>query len=442
MPTNGKSSGSPTSQIDLTVAPATSKPTILPVLPDYGYLPAPTADQPTEIAALYIHVPFCSSKCHYCDFYSVAGKLDQIDGYLAALEREIQLSLPHFAPLRPQTIFIGGGTPTLLSAAQLNRLLGLIKTAIGQHQPLEYTVEANPNTFDLDRAKVLAAHGVNRLSFGAQSFIPEELITLQRDHNPENVAEAMKIARHIGITNINLDLIFGTPQQTLADWDYSLQQALALNPQHLSCYSLIYEPNTPMTARLHAGEFAILDEDLELDLFQHTYNTLRNQGFSRYETSNYALITPTEPDRRCQHNLHYWHGRNYLGWGPAAASGYQGYHWKNVASLTHYQAALNATHPILPLIQVEHLEPLKRVSERLMLGLRLTEGVNFDLLQAQTGIDPEPLLAPILRRYEGLGFFEPIDPTIGPRGLRISEKAVPISDALLREVMAACQTPQ
>src|SRR5262249_47191107 len=151
----------------------------------------------------------------------------------------------------------------------------------------EFTVEANPNTFDPDRARALVAHGVNRISFGAQSFVPSELKTLQRDHDPDNVPRAFEIARSAGLHNLNVDLIFGIPGQTLDTWEFSLASALALQPDHMSCYSLIYEPNTAMTSRMKRGEFTPIDEELELQMFEHVYQRLRGAGFTRYEVSNY-----------------------------------------------------------------------------------------------------------------------------------------------------------
>jgi oxygen-independent coproporphyrinogen-3 oxidase len=431
--------------------------------PPYGKLPSALGtrgpslphtvavpDQPGYIHALYLHVPFCSTKCHYCDFYSVADKLSQVPQYLAALESEMRLTTAHFGRLAPETIFIGGGTPTLLAAGDLDRLLSLLDATIDRRRVVEFTVEANPNTFDAARAAVLAAHGVNRISLGAQSFVPAELAILQRDHDPENVGQAMALARRAGIENLNLDLIFGTPGQTLESWDYSLSRAIALAPEHLSCYSLTYEPNTAMTARLKSGQFVQLDESTELAIFNHTYDTLRSQGFERYEVSNYAKAHKSI-DRRCLHNLHYWKGRNYLGWGPAAASGYEGWHWKNIASLGHYIAALGdghparhvspeqtasltGTQPTLPLVQVEHLEPLRHASEQIMLWFRLTEGIVYDEFRARTGVDPRPVLERVCQRYHDQGFFADLP---GSVGLRMTDKAIPISDALLREIMAA-----
>ena len=218
-------------------------------LPEFSLLPVPFSAVGARVDSLYVHVPFCSSKCHYCDFYSFAGHMDQADSFLDALEREADLQQAAWGTLEPETIFIGGGTPTLLSPGRLARLLRIIDRHIGRRRLVEFSVEGNPNTFDAERAAVLFAGGVNRLSFGAQSFHKSELATLQRDHDPENVAKAFAIARAAGFTNLNVDLIFGIPGQTLTSWEESLRQALELGPTHMSCYSLTYEPTTAMTAR-------------------------------------------------------------------------------------------------------------------------------------------------------------------------------------------------
>src|ERR1035437_7476680 len=210
------------------------------VRPAYGGLPEEIRGKGAD--ALYVHVPFCTTKCHYCDFYSIAGHLDQADAFLDAMGAEIALWGGKMERISPETIFVGGGTPTLLDAGRLEKLLGMIRGAIDDSRLVEFTVEGNPNTFDADRAAALVRHGGNRGSFGGQSFVAEELRTLQRDHDPENVAKAFAIARAAGLDNLNVDLIFGIPGQTLESWEYSLSQALALGgggeagPEHMSCY--------------------------------------------------------------------------------------------------------------------------------------------------------------------------------------------------------------
>jgi len=394
--------------------------------PQPHYAPLPDV-RGSAVRALYVHVPFCTTKCHYCDFYSLAGHLNQAADYWAALEREIALNTSQFGTVTPDTIFIGGGTPTLLEPEALGGLLETINSVIDTRRVTEFTIEANPNTFDLARARVAASHGINRISFGAQSFNRAELQTLQRDHDPDNVPRAVETARTVGIDNINIDLIFGIPGQTMATWDHSLRCALACQPQHLSCYSLIYESNTPMTARMKKGEFATIDETRELEMFNHVYDVLRAAGFERYEVSNYA-----HPGRRCRHNMHYWTGADYLAWGPSAAAHVAGHRWKNVPSLARYLDALAAANPQVPIIEIEHLPPARRAGELATLYLRLVDGLPYGQFQTQTGLDARQVLTNVLKKYEGMGFLESTTDR-----LALTEPAVAVSNTILADVLAA-----
>jgi oxygen-independent coproporphyrinogen-3 oxidase len=377
--------------------------------------------------ALYIHVPFCTTKCHYCDFYSLAGHLEEADPFLEAIEREAALQAAHFGPIAPTTIFIGGGTPTLLDAERLGRLLKTIRRYVDFRRLAEFTVEANPNTFDAARAEVLVEHGVNRLSFGAQSFVASELRTLQRDHDPENVAKAFELARAAGIENLNVDLIFGIPGQTLETWEHSLHSALALQPQHMSCYSLTYEPNTAMTARMKRGDFAVMDEELELDMFEHVYRRMRGAGFERYEISNYAL-----PGKACAHNVQYWKGANWAAWGPSAAAHVNGWRWKNAGSLAHYLEALQGANPQVPLTQMEHLSKEQWAGEVAVFWLRLSEGLAYGEFALRTGVEPRQTLERVLQPYVDGGFVR-----LMPERAVLTERAVLVSNRILREVVGA-----
>lgn len=424
-------------------APASSlQPAQLPQ-PPYATLPESLRLKATQIDAVYVHVPFCATKCHYCDFYSIAGHLDQAAAYLDALEREFQLQVDFFGRPRPHTCFIGGGTPTLLSPAQLKRLLSLIAAHVDLSALNEYTVEANPNTFEPAKAGVLADAGVNRISFGAQSFHQAELRMLQRDHNPDSVATAFALARDAGIRNLNLDLIFGIPGQTLASWAESLERALALEPNHLSCYSLIYEPQTAMTARLRRGEFQKIDEETELAMFEHVYRRLSQAGYTRYETSNYART-----GGECRHNLLYWKAGNWLGFGPSAGShiapldpkaisptGPGAWQWKNAGSLIHYLDALSPTRMQLPITQLEALSQKKWSAAAAVFWLRLSDGLNYREFQTRTGVDVAPALARLLAPYQGQGFAE-----LSPTCARITERGVAVSDHILARVLAALET--
>ncbi len=403
----------------------------LPLSPRAGEfydLPHPTRQGAiSDIAAIYIHIPFCTVKCHYCDFFSVAGHLDDAPALLTALNTELRLQIQHFGPINPQTIFIGGGTPTLLPPPLLQNLMNMLHQHIGFSNLEEFTIEANPNTFDADRANILQAAGVNRISFGAQSFVPGELLALQRDHNPQSVALAVQLARDAGIDNINLDLIFAIPGQTRQSWDYSLDQALALSPQHLSCYSLMYEPNTPLTARLKAGQIQAAPESLEISLVEHTHRKLTAAGLPRYEISNYA-----RPERECRHNLHYWHSSNHLAAGPSAWAHHDARRWKNVPSINRYTEALLADAPRVPIVEMEQLSAAQHAGELAMLQLRLRTGLHWREFQKRTGIDAGQKLSQVLQKYDGLGYLE-----VSPQHLALTDQAMIVSDTILADVLAA-----
>jgi oxygen-independent coproporphyrinogen III oxidase len=395
---------------------------------EFFELPAPQElENRASIQALYVHVPFCSVKCHYCDFYSLAGHLDEAREYLDALAAEIKVQTDHFGVIAPETIFIGGGTPTLLAPDDLADLVAAIRAAVDMRRLIEFTVEANPNTFDPDKARILKAAGVNRISFGAQSFVPGELTALQRDHDPQSVPLAVAAARNAGIQNINLDLIYAIPSQTLESLQFSLNKALDCEPEHLSCYGLMYEPNTPLTARLRQGQVTPVDEQTEITMLRLVQEKLAGAGLGRYEISNFA-----RPGRECRHNLHYWNAANHLAWGPSAAAHHSGRRWKNVPSLMRWRDALRRLPARVPLVESEHLTGLKRWGELAILRLRLRDGIEFDAFRRRTGIEARDMLAGVLRKYEGLGLLD-----INQKRLTLTDAAIAVSDTIFADVLAA-----
>lgn len=314
---------------------------------------------------VYAHVPFCFHKCHYCDFYSFVDKDDRQEAYVARLEQEVRAAAALVrAPL--STLFVGGGTPTLLQPPLLARMLEALRTTLPWRPDAEWTVEANPETVNAAVADALRSQGVNRVSLGAQSFHPHLLKALERWHDPASVARAVGVLRHAGVENFNLDLIFGIPGQTLEQWVGDLRATLALGPTHVSCYGLTYEPNTAMTARLARGEVARCPEDLEAAMYEAAQAHLAAHGLQQYEISNWC-----QPGRECQHNLLYWRNRDWLALGPSASGHAQGVRWKNVPRLTDWLEHA----PWSPAVDVERVGPDSQVGERLMMGLRLREGI-------------------------------------------------------------------
>lgn len=320
----------------------------------------------TRAGSLYVHVPFCFHKCHYCDFYSIVDKQDRQGAFAERLCGELRALAPWAGPLR--TVFVGGGTPTLLRVELWEKVLGVLRGVYQFAPGHEFTVECNPETATPELFGVLAAGGVNRVSIGAQSFNPSHLKTLERWHDPANVARALEMARAGGISRQSLDLIWGVPGQTLEQWGEDLRMALAMGTTHLSCYSLTYEPGTAMTARLNRGEFAKVDEDLDADMFCLTLETVRRAGLERYEVSNFA-----KAGDECRHNLAYWRQENWLAAGPSASAHMAGWRWKNTPRLDDWLGFEDRG--FAPVVDLEPAKARRNLRERIMTGLRIAEGM-------------------------------------------------------------------
>ncbi|HYX84333.1 MAG TPA: radical SAM family heme chaperone HemW [Gaiellales bacterium] len=311
-----------------------------------------------SIPHLYVHVPFCAHRCGYCDFVTVTGHSDQRGRYVDALIRELDRHRP-----RPQTIFIGGGTPSLLDDRDLARLLAALPAA------QEITVECNPETITPAKARALVEGGVTRISLGAQSFRPHLLRVLERRAGPETVSHAIAVLRAAGIENLNLDLIFGVPGQSDDDLRADLRDALAHAPEHVSYYELESKPGTRFRHR-HGAELERQAEAME-GYYEAVVATLRDAGYRWYETANFCL-----PGRECRHNLGYWLGHEYLGLGVGAVSTIGLVRSRNAPSLARYLAAVEGGAE--PPAHVEALTVDERSMERLMLGLRLDRPLRLD----------------------------------------------------------------
>jgi oxygen-independent coproporphyrinogen-3 oxidase len=322
---------------------------------------------------LYVHLPFCAHRCGYCDFVTVVGRHGQHDAYVDALLTELELERHLLAP-RLETVFVGGGTPTFTSDRALARLLDALPEAD------ERTVEANPETVTPELAHLLRSHGVSRVSLGAQSFRPHLLDVLERRATPAAVRGAVYRLRDAGFDNVSLDLLYGIPGQSPADLAADLAEALALEPEHLSCYELEAKSGTRFT-HAHGDELAWQAEAME-HYFELVVETLAASGYRWYETSNFCL----EPSRaggrdlRAQHNLAYWRARDYLGIGIGAVSTVAGTRWRNAPSLGGYLRALAGGQP--PARELEALDEETRARERLLLGLRLDEPVGMGAVKS------------------------------------------------------------
>ena len=371
--------------------------------------------------AAYVHVPFCAHHCGYCDFAIATGQDHAIELYLDALAAEIA-TLGEPRPVR--TLFIGGGTPTHLSAGQLERLLSILRhwLPFDPRSEPEFSIECNPDTLHADKIDVLADHGVTRVSLGAQSFHSDMLRTLERAHDADEIARAVERVRR-RINNISLDLIFGVPGQTETQWCADLARALALGIEHLSTYGLTYEKGTPLWKRRQRGEVRPLDEDAELILYATAIDTLEAAGFEHYEISSFA-----RPGRRCRHNQVYWANEAYFGFGMGAARYVHGRRELNTRDLHRYiRRALSGESVTW---QSEKLAPEERARETMAVQLRRAEGIDRASFRVQTGYDLDALAGEAIARHVAQGFLAD-----DGQGVRLTRQGKYVADAVIERLL-------
>jgi len=368
--------------------------------------------------AAYVHIPFCAHHCCYCDFAVAAGQDHLIDRYLEALGRE----LATLAEPRPvTTLYLGGGTPTHLAPGQLARLLEVVLRWLPLEPRHEFSVEANPATLTADKVAVLAAHGVNRLSLGAQSFHAATLQVLERDHRAADVGQAVETAR-ARIDNISLDLIFGVPGQALPQWTADLAQAVALGVGHVSTYGLTYEKGTRLWKDRERGKVAALDEETELAMYLEAMDVLEAAGLQQYEISSFA-----RSGWRSRHNQVYWANYAYFGFGLGAARYVEGQREVNTRDLQTYIRKVLAGEP--PIMQAEKLGLEERARETMSLNLRRVEGIHRREFRRQTGLDVEPLAGDAIRRHVEQGLLDDDGVQV-----RLTRRGRCVADAVLTSI--------
>ncbi len=337
------------------------------------------------VAHLYIHVPFCAQKCSYCAFFSENAAGELINRYVTALGRELELVA---GDLKPRTVFFGGGTPSILNLRQWRSVLETMHR-LGLGHAEEWTVECNPATVSADKARLLRGYGVNRISMGVQSFDEQLLDRLGRVHTREMVFKSWDILRQAGFDNLNLDLMFAIPGQTMEVWQATLGEAIALQSEHLSTYEVIYEEDTPLFDRLNAGEFDV-DEELACSMYEALVDCADRSGFQQYEVANFAKDAPAigpqlVPARACRHNVNYWRGGSFYGLGPSATSYVRGVRSRNWANTQLYCEQLEKGRRAIE--SSEELSPLARAGETAAFGLRMVAGWPFEQFQQVTGND-------------------------------------------------------
>ncbi|HZU65688.1 MAG TPA: radical SAM family heme chaperone HemW [Ktedonobacteraceae bacterium] len=357
-----------------------------------------------ETVSLYLHIPFCHTRCYYCDFNTYAGILPLREPYVRALLTEIELAgemarHDDGSPRRSRTIFFGGGTPSLLTVEQVTRLLAACHQSFAVDADAEITLEANPGTLCREQLVELRAAGVNRLSMGAQSFDAGLLKALGRIHSPEEITEALQHARAAGFTSINLDFMFGLPGQTMRHWRETLDSALALHPEHFSLYSLIIEEGTPFYAWTQEGRITPGDEDLCADMYEYADERLQAEGYENYEISNWAL-----PGHQSQHNLTYWRNLPYLGMGAGAHSFFAGRRFSNILDPREYMRLLKQQRR--PEAEGERVERAQEMSETAFLGLRTASGLHLPTFEQRFGEPFSHFAGDRLRPVQEAGLLE------------------------------------
>ena len=379
------------------------------------------------MASLYLHIPYCEKKCVYCDFYSIEN-MDSMELFLRALEKEIAMYAGNCSSRESfETVFFGGGTPSLLPPSALERILNTLHAHYRIDSGAEITVETNPGTVDAEKLRAYRSLGVNRLSIGIQSFHPDELKFLSRIHTADEATTCVESAYGAGFENVSVDLIFSLPDQTLVQWKENLLRAIALEPKHLSAYSLIVEQHTPLYTMVQEGTVKPLPEDRDTAMYETTLAIMAEYGFIQYEVSNFAM-----PQFECRHNKNYWNHSNYLGFGPSAHSFWKemstgGRRWWNARSIAHYCDAIGKG--TFPVAGSETVDKEKMFSEAVFLGLRMGE-LSMTTLQQLYGIDM------LSSRGEKLKIFSDEDLLhINDRRITLTRKGFMVCDAIAESLL-------
>jgi len=370
--------------------------------------------------ALYIHIPFCTNKCFYCDFNSYVVEGQPVDAYLDALEREMEQTVQALPPETIRKVFVGGGTPTVLNPVQMKRFLDSVSRHFPVARDAEFTMEANPGTTDPAKLEAMLAGGVNRISFGAQSFDNELLKAIGRIHEADDVIRSIGNAREAGFTNLSIDLMFGLPRQTLKHLADSVTTALQLDLPHYSLYSLKVEENTLFHRLYERGELPLPEEDLEVEMYQHLRDRLGAAGYAQYEISNFA-----KPGRESRHNSTYWHNEPYYGLG-AGAHGYAG--GERHLNIKGVQAYIDAANEGLPRKETNAVPVREAMEDFMMVGLRLLEGVRGEEFKKQfAGASLEDVFGPVLGKLVGQGLIESFGEGV-TAGYRLTETGIPLGN--------------
>ena len=371
------------------------------------------------MAGIYIHIPFCKSRCYYCDFYSTTGmEQSVVDRYVDAIAREFTIRRQELGGEPVRTVYIGGGTPSQLTPSQLRTIIA----ALDHGDVEEFTIEVNPDDVSIDYASMLRDVGVNRVSMGVQSFVDSELAAVNRRHNARQAFEAIEAIKNAGIDNMSIDLIYGLPGQSLDTWKYSVDKAVNAGVKHISAYNLTYESGTRLTRMRDAGEIAEADDELCLAMYNALVDTLRVNGFEHYEISNFTLT-----GYRSRHNSAYWDFTPYLGLGAAAHSFDGRCRRYNPANIHEYLRNIESGKPA---VVTESLEWWERYDEMVMVRLRTVEGLSLATVEREFGPDIKLILIEKSKQMVDRGLL-----TVDNDFVRLTPYAIMLSDMVITQLM-------
>jgi len=378
-----------------------------------------------KTVGIYVHIPFCLAKCHYCDFVSYAGKsVVEKDAYLAALVREGEIYQDLLSGITGKSLYIGGGTPTCLTDGQIIKLFTGLQALFKLPTDIEITIEANPGTINREKLLTLSKVGCNRLSLGVQSFSPRELQALGRIHSPKDVYNTYELARRADFKNISLDLMYGLPGQQLQDWRDNLKKAVELRPEHISLYQLNIEKNTPFALLMEKGFLESFDQDEAYLMYSEAINFLETQGYHHYEISNFAL-----PGKEAVHNSLYWLNQEYLGLGVGASGYLQGIRYTNESNLERYHDVLLAQDR-LPVAEKEVINQELARAESMFLGLRLLQGVNKSEFLKRHGVRLENCFEQVLNKLKRQGLLQETSTHVA-----LTKKGVYVANEVFQEFL-------
>tara|TARA_Y100001968_G_C19452176_1_gene769475 strand:- start:848 stop:1981 length:1134 start_codon:yes stop_codon:yes gene_type:complete len=369
-------------------------------------------------AGIYIHIPFCAVKCMYCDFYSITDREESINRFINAITKEIERCSIDTSKWEFETIFIGGGTPSLLNGNQLESIISALDKKYNLSNIIEFTLETNPGEAPMDHLKAYKSLGVNRLSIGVQSLQSKLLKFLTRIHNRKQVFETYNNARKVGFQNINCDLIYSIPGQTLEMWEKDLNEIYNINPEHISAYSLTVEKGTELFKMVKKNTIVMPNDHISAKWFKETHNKMNLNGYEPYEISNFS-----KPKYQCKHNIHYWRIDPYLAFGPSANGFDLQYRWNNICNLDSYINKIEQKKS--PIANIEKLTHVNRINEFIGFGLRMIKGFDLDQIPNDFKIQLENNYANAKNKYDGCFKILNNNISLSKKGLLLADEIIP-----------------